>query len=132
MKPQTRILSDEEIVIFLTDVKAFADASSKEKAFIAKRLREYPDLALQVHDISLVLILLIEEKAKSEVKPNVFILLFSDIFKWISYFFSRIVEFFEDPFMAFLTCIFWVCFFGTLALILKAIVMFILWLFFHF
>lgn len=127
--PKARILTDEEIVILLTDVKAFEEAPPNQKAFIANRLREYPDLVLQVHDISLVLIPLIQARAKQEAKPNVIVTLLHSIVKKISIAFEWIVNFFEDPFRAFYLSIFWVIFFGVLALILKALVVFIFFLF---
>ena len=125
MKPQTRILLDEEIVIFLIDVKAFAETTAKEKTFIAQRLRECPDLLLRVHDISLVLIPLIEAEAQRQVKSQ----------SWLTQFWNGFWAGFNDqPFIVllglFLLPIIVVIFIGSLILALKGLVAIFLYFFF--
>ena len=124
MKPQARILSDEEIVIFLTDVKAFAEATAREKAFIALRLRENPDLVLQVPDISFVLVRLIEAEAQREAKSQ----------SWLTQFWSGFwAGCNRQPFIVllglFLLPIIVVIFIGSLILALKGLVAIFLYCF---
>ena len=129
MKTQAQVLSDETIVILLTDSEAFAKAPLEAKAFIAKRLRDCPDLLLQVHDISLVLIPLIESKVEQEAKkPNEFLLR-------VSYFWNETLEGDRTPLFALfcLLCliILWTILLGVFLLILKSIGSFFFWLIFH-
>ena len=126
MKPQARILSDEEIVQVLTDPQGFEQASAREKTFIALRLREFPDLLHQVHDVSFVLVMLILKNSEQEAKKS------NQFYLRIRKYWNETLGGEREPLWAlfFLFCliILWAILLGVFVLLLKSVGSFFLWL----